>query len=440
MEKLFKLKAHGTNARTELIAGLTTFFAMAYIIFVNPNLLSQTGMDFNAVMVATCIASAIGCFLTAFVSNVPFAQAPGMGLNAFFTYSVCFGMGFTWQQGLAIVFISGVIFLIITISPLKKIIVKAIPTQLKSAIGAGIGLFLAVLGLINAGIINFDAGVPDMSNIIMGAPLLALIGILITALLVVFKVKGGIFIGIIVTTIIGIPLGVTQAPETLVNTGEVFQSFAGVVGQADFAGLATVGVLPVITAVISFFLVDMFDTIGTLIGASNAAGMLDDEGNLPGGDRALLADAIATCAGAMIGTSTVTTYVESSTGIEEGGRTGMVPFIVGILFIAFMFLAPIAGIIPSAATAPAVIIVGVFMMGGVMNINWKDLEIAIPCFLTIAMMPFAYSISDGIAFGFISYTIIKLVRGKGKEVSPVLYIISILFIIMYIVSFWPTAA
>lgn len=440
MEKLFKLKAHGTNARTELIAGLTTFFAMAYIIFVNPNLLSQTGMDFNAVMVATCIASAIGCFLTAFVSNVPFAQAPGMGLNAFFTYSVCFGMGFTWQQGLAIVFISGVIFLIITISPLKKIIVKAIPTQLKSAIGAGIGLFLAVLGLINAGIINFDAGVPDMSNIIMGAPLLALIGILITALLVVFKVKGGIFIGIIVTTIIGIPLGVTQAPETLVNTGEVFQSFAGVVGQADFAGLASVGVLPVITAVISFFLVDMFDTIGTLIGASNAAGMLDDEGNLPGGDRALLADAVATCAGALIGTSTVTTYVESSTGIEEGGRTGMVPFIVGILFIAFMFLAPIAGIIPSAATAPAVIIVGVFMMGGVMNINWKDLEIAIPCFLTIAMMPFAYSISDGIAFGFISYTIIKLVRGKGKEVSPVLYIISILFIIMYIVSFWPTAA
>ena len=440
MEKLFKLKAHGTNVRTELIAGLTTFFAMAYIIFVNPNLLSQTGMDFNAVMVATCIASAVGCFLTSFVSNVPFAQAPGMGLNAFFTYSVCFGMGFTWQQGLAIVFISGVIFLIITISPLKKIIVRAIPAQLKSAIGAGIGLFLAILGLINAGIINFDAGVPDMSNIIMGAPLLALIGILITALLVVFKVKGGIFIGIILTTIIGIPLGVTQAPETLVNTGEVFASFAGVVGQADFAGLATVGALPVITAVISFFLVDMFDTIGTLIGASHAAGMLDEEGNLPGGDRALLADAIATCAGAMLGTSTVTTYVESSTGIEEGGRTGMVPFIVGILFIAFMFLAPIAGIIPSAATAPAVIIVGVFMMSGVMNIDWKDFEIAIPCFLTIAMMPFAYSISDGIAFGFISYTIIKLVRGKGKEVSPVLYIISILFIIMYIVSFWPTAA
>lgn len=435
MERIFKLKAHGTTAKTEILAGFTTFFAMAYIIFVNPNFLSQTGMDFYAVLMATCVASAIGCFLTAFIANVPFAQAPGMGLNAFFTYSVCFGMGFTWQQGLAIVFISGLVFLIITVTPARKAVIKAIPMPLKAAIGAGIGLFLALIGLCDAGIIEFSSGVPDLTTeLLYGAPMLAIIGIVITMILLVLKVKGAIFIGIIATTLIGIPMGVSAVP-----TGEEMSTALASMNlasafQMDF-NLAAVGIIPAITAIFSFFLVDMFDTIGTLLGTAGNAGMLDEDGNFPGGDRALIADAIATCAGACLGTSTVTTYVESATGIEEGGRTGLTAVIVGILFIVFIFIAPIAKMIPMSAVCAAIVIVGVLMMGGVRQIDWKNLEEAIPCFLAIAIMPFAYSISDGIGWAFISWCIIKLVRGKGKEVSPILYIIAGLFIVMYLLMF-----
>ena len=435
MERIFKLKERGTNVRTEVLAGVTTFFAMAYIIFVNPNFLSATGMDFYAVLMATCVASAIGCFLTGFMANVPFAQAPGMGLNAFFTYSVCFGMGFTWQQGLAIVFISGLVFLIITITPARKAVIKAIPMPLKSAIGAGIGLFLAIIGLIDAGIIEFSTGVPDMSTeVLYGAPMLAIIGIVITMILLVLKVKGGIFIGIIATTLIGIPMGVTMIP-----TGEEMSTALASMNlasafQLDF-NLAAVGIIPAITAIFSFFLVDMFDTIGTLIGTANGAGMLDEDGNLPGGDRALIADAVATCVGATLGTSTVTTYVESATGIEEGGRTGLTSIVVGIMFIIFIFIAPVAKMIPMSAVCAAVVMVGVLMMGGVRDIDWRNLEEAIPCFLAIAIMPFAYSISDGIGWAFISWCIIKLVRGKGKEVSPILYIIAGLFVVMYLLMF-----
>ncbi len=432
MEKIFKLKARGTNVKTELIAALTTFFAMAYIIFVNPNMLSQTGMDFYAVVIATCVASAIGCLLTAFIANVPFAQAPGMGLNAFFTYTVCFGMGFTWQQALAIVLISGLLFLVVTITPLRKIVIAAIPAQLKSAIGAGIGLFLAIIGLVNAGVISFEAGIPAMASLTSGAPLLCILGILLTAILVVWKVKGGIFISIIVMTLIGIPMGVTQIPESISYAG-MFESFGQTVFAMDF-NFASVGVLAAVTAIISFFLVDMFDTVGTLIGTATNAGMTDKDGNFPEGDRALVADAVATCAGACIGTSTVTTYVESATGIEQGGKTGLTAFFVGIFFIIFMFLAPVAGIIPGAATAPALIIVGVFMLGGVKAIDWKDMEIAIPAFIALAAMPFTYSISNGIGLSFIAYVVIKVFRGKAKEVHPLLYIISILFIVMFILQ------
>ena len=321
MEKLFQLKKHNTNVRTEVIGGLTTFFAMAYIIFVNPNFLSQTGMDHTAVMLATCISAAIGCFLTAFMANVPFAQAPGMGLNAFFTYTICFGMGYTWQQGLAIVFISGLIFLAVSVSPIRKQIIDSIPAPLKAAISAGIGLFICLIGLLNAGIVTAGNNLLDLSNITSGPALLALI-----------------------------------------------------------------------------------------------------------------ADAVATCTGALMGTSTVTTFVESSTGISEGARTGLSSVVVGILFLLGCVLAPIAGIIPSAATAPALIIVGMFMIGNVAKIDWSDVEVALPCFLTIAMMPFAYSISDGIGFGFISYTLIKMARGKFKEVPVLLYILSALFVVMYILA------
>ena len=437
VEKLFKLKEHNTTVKTEIIAGITTFFAMAYIIFVNPNFLSQAGMDFNAVMMATCLAAALGTILTAFMANVPFAQAPGMGLNAFFTYSVCMGMGYTWQNALAIVMLSGLIFFAISVSPLRSKIIAAIPASLKSAISAGIGLFIALIGMFNVGIVRTtQAGLVELGSITGGTALVALIGLIITAVLMAYKVKGALFIGIIATTIVGIPFGVTTFPEKIAFYG--FNTLAPVFGKVfteGFSGLMSHGLLALITAIITFAICDCFDTVGTLIGTAKAAGMLDKDGNLPKGDKALIADSIATVCGAILGTSTVTTFVESSTGISEGGRTGLTSLVVGILFIlAAFFFGPIAGIIPGAATAPALIIVGVLMLGNAADINWKDIETAIPCFLTIALMPFAYSISDGIGFGFISYTLIKVARGKCKEVPIFLYVISVLFILKYILS------
>ncbi len=437
MEKLFKIQARGSTVRAEIIGGITTFFAMAYIIFVNPNYLSQTGMNFHAVMMATCLSSALGCFLTAFLANVPFAQAPGMGLNAFFTYTICFGMGYTWQQGLAIVLLSGILFLVITLTPFRSKLIASIPSFLKSAISAGIGLFIAFIGLLNSGIVvcfgeGTVGGYTDLGAVTSAAPLLAIIGIVITGILLAWKVKGAIFLGIIITTIIGIPMGVTSYTPDAFSFSVIGETF----GKLSFEGLASVqgGVLALITAILSFFIVDCFDTAGTLIGCAGNAGMLDKDGNLPGGDRAMIADAIATCTGALMGTSTVTTYVESSTGIQEGARTGLASVVVGILFALCTFLAPVAGIIPSAATAPALIIVGVFMLKGAASIDWSDFEIALPCFLTIAIMPFAYSISDGISFGFISYTLIKICRGKFKEVPVLMYILSAVFIAMYVLS------
>ena len=384
MEKLFKLKAHGTDVKTEIRAGITTFFAMAYIIFVNSNYLSMTGMNQTGVMVATCVSAAIGCLLTAFLANVPFCQAPGMGLNTFFTFTVCFGMGYTWEQALAIVFISGLLFLIVTVSPLRKKIIEAIPASLKAAISAGIGFFIALIGMFNVNIVTaFGTGVAgaytDMGSITKGAALLALIGLAITAILVAYRVKGAIFIGIIATTIIGIFMGQTTIPESF-TVAHIGQAFGEVAFKLDFSGaLSAGGVIPFLTAIITFAICDCFDTVGTLLGTAGNAGMLDENGNFPGGDRALIADAVAT-----------------------------------------------------AATAPALIIVGVFMMKGVLKIDWSDMETAIPCFLTIAMMPFAYSIADGIGFGIISYTLIKLARGKAKEVPVLMYILSVLFILSYV--------
>ncbi len=440
MDKFFKISERGSTLRTEIIGGLTTFFAMAYIIFVNSGMLSATGMDKNGVLLATCVSAAIGCFLTALLANVPFAQAPGMGLNAFFTYTVCFSMGYTWQEALAIVLISGVLFLIIAVSPLRSKIISAIPNFLKSAISAGIGLFIAFIGILNVGLVGFGSGVPALQflvddgagNMVANtAGILALIGLLITAILMAYKVKGAIVVGILVTTLIGLPLGETHLPDAITLSGI---SLGTVAFKMDFGGLMAKGLLPLVTAVISFALVDCFDTIGTLIGTAKNANMTDKNGNLPGGDRALIADAIATCCGACLGTSTVTTFVESSTGISEGARTGLSSIVVGVLFLIACLLAPVAGIIPPAATAPALIIVGVLMIKGATEVNWSDFEEACPAFLTIAMMPFAYSISDGIGFGFISYSIIKLARGKGKEVPPLVYVIAALFIAKYVLN------
>lgn len=434
MEKLFQLRENKTNVKTEVIAGVTTFFAMAYIIFVNPNYLSATGMDPTAVMVATCVSAAIGCFLTAFLANVPFAQAPGMGLNTYFAFTLCGSMGYTWQQALTIVFISGLLFLVVTISPLRSKIIASIPGCLKKAISAGIGMFICLVGMINAGIVQCfgpeGGSYTDLGMITQGAALLAVIGLLITGVMIAIEVKGAIFIGIIITTAIGIPMGVTVIPETFTMSG--IANISQTMFKFDFGGIFAMGILPLITAIVSFAIVDMFDTVGTLIGTAGNAGMLDKDGNLPGGDRALVADAMATCIGACLGTSTVTTFVESSTGIQAGGRTGLTSLTTGALFLIAVLLAPIAGIVPGAATAPALIIVGVYMMKGATEVNWADFEEALPCFLTIVMMPFAYSISDGIGAGFIFYTLLKVFRGKAKEVPVLIYILSALFVLMYI--------
>ena len=441
MDKFFKISERGSSVRAEIVGGVTTFFAMAYIIFVNPGLLSQTGMNSNGVMLATCISAAVGCLLTALLANAPFAQAPGMGLNAFFTFTVCFNMGYTWQEALAIVLLSGILFLVISVSPLRSKIISSIPGFLKSAISAGIGLFIAFIGLLNVKLVGFGAGVPALQflvddgtgNMVANtAGILTIIGLLITAILMAYKVKGAIVIGIIITTIIGFPMGETHLPDAI--TMSVFKDLGEVAFKLDIPGVMAKGILPLVTAVISFALVDCFDTVGTLIGTAKNAGMTDKNGNLPGGDRALIADAIATCCGACLGTSTVTTFVESSTGISEGARTGLSSIVVGVLFLLACLLAPVAGIIPSAATAPALIIVGVLMIKGATDVNWGDFEEACPAFLTIAMMPFAYSISDGIGFGFISYSIIKLARGKAKEVPVLVYIIAALFVLKYILT------
>ncbi len=443
MDKFFKITERGSTVRTEIVGGLTIFFAMAYIIFVNPNMLQATGMDFYAVMLATCLSAAIGCFLTALLANAPFAQAPGMGLNAFFTYTVCFSMGYSWQQGLAIVLMSGILFLIVSLSPLRRHLISAIPGFLKSAISAGIGLFIAFIGLLNVKLVGFGSGVPALqfkvldeatgSMVVNSAGILCLIGLLITAVLLAYKIKGAIFIGIIVTTIIGIPMGLTSYTPYDDFSFAVLRETAG---KLSFGGLTAVegGALTLVTAVVSFFLVDCFDTVGTLIGTAANAGMLDRKGNLPGGDRALIADAVATCTGSLLGTSTVTTFVESSTGIAEGARTGLSSLVVGFLFLLSCIFAPFALIVPSAATAPALIIVGIYMLKGAVDVDWGDFEQACPAFLTIAVMPFAYSISDGIGFGFISYTIIKLCRGKAKEIQPLVYVIAGLFILKYILG------
>ncbi|MCI8438638.1 MAG: NCS2 family permease [Oscillospiraceae bacterium] len=455
MDKFFKISERGSTFRAEIVGGITTFFAMAYIIFVNPSTLcvnladaanpfypAMPGELWAPVLVATCVSAAIGCCLTALLANVPFAQAPGMGLNAFFTYTVCLGMGYTWQEGLAIVLLSGILFLAIAVSPLRSKIIASIPAFLKNAISAGIGLFIAFIGLLNVNLISISGAVPALNfsymdgdvKVINMAGLLCIIGLLVTAILMCFKIKGAIVIGIVVTTLIGLPMGVTVIPDSITTEGI---TLAPLFMKLNLGGVMEKGLLPLITAVISFALVDCFDTVGTLIGTATNAGMTDRHGNLPGGDRALVADAVATCCGACLGTSTVTTFVESSTGISEGTRTGLSSLVVGVLFLLAIPLAPVASIIPSAATAPALIIVGVLMMKSAASITWDDFECAVPAFLTISMMAFAYSISDGIGFGFISYSIIKVARGKAKEVPALVYIIAVLFVLKYILTNMP---
>ena len=459
---LFRLKENQTTVRTEVVAGLTTYFTMAYIIFVNPSILAKAGMDYNSVLVATCLAAALGTLLMAFLANYPFAQAPGMGLNAFFTFAVVLQNGFTWQQGLAIVFISGVLFILLTLTGARSAVVEALPYSIRYAIPAGIGLFITLIGFNNAGLVRVNQGpivdiilsaetleagalveqisrapaqILEMASFRSPSVLLAGIGLLVIAVLYARRVPGAILFSIVLTTLIGIPLGATPVPDSFSFTDI---HLGDTLFQLDFAGLfeRDDSVLSVLTTlvvvIISFSLVDLFDTIGTLIGTADKGGFLDKDGRLPRMKRSLLADALATTFGALVGTSTVTTYIESNAGIAAGGRTGLTALVVGVLFLLSIFLAPVAGMVPAAATAPALILVGMLMMQSVQRIDFADFENALPAFLTIVLMPFTYSIANGIAAGIIFYVVIKLVRGKAKEVPFALYLMAGLFVVKFI--------
>lgn len=428
LERQFKLKEHGTDVKTEILAGLTTFMTMAYILAVNPGMLSETGMDIGGVFTATAVSSAIACFMMALLANYPFALAPGMGLNAFFTYSVVFGMSRSWQFALTAVFIEGVIFILLSFFHVREAIFDSIPMNLKKAVSVGIGLFIALIGFVNAGIVVPGEGtIVDLGQLTTRGPILSLIGLIITGFLLAKKVKGALFFGIIITTLIGIPLGITNLPEGgFLGIFSLPPSVRDVAFKFEWSNVFTWDMLIVM---FSFLFVDIFDTIGTLIGVASKADMLDEEGKLPKVKQALLADAIGTVVGASLGTSTVTTYVESASGVAEGGRTGLTSFTTGILFLLALILSPLFLMIPGEATAPALIIVGLFMMSPIKEIDLTDFTEAIPAFLTIVMMPFVYSIAQGIVFGMVSYAVLKTLTGRYKEVSITMYILAVLFVL-----------
>ncbi|PKM89865.1 MAG: guanine permease [Firmicutes bacterium HGW-Firmicutes-12] len=468
MEKFFKLQENGTKVSTEIIAGFTTFFAMSYIIFVNPAILSLTGIPWGAVFIATIIASAVGTLIMGLFANVPYALAPGMGLNAFFTYTVVFALGFSWQQALSMVFICGIINIILTVTKIRKAIIKSIPSGLQNAIGGGIGIFIAYIGIKNAGLLNFisdpgtyimlDGGtvisnssaVPGLVTMNNPTVLLAIIGLILMVVLLVLKVRGAILLGIIATTIIGIPMGVVNLSSigltsnistSFAELGTVFGSIFTSAGISSlFADAAKIPL--VLITIFAFSLSDIFDTIGTFIGTGRKTGIFTEEdiktletssGFNSKMDKALFADSIATSMGAIVGTSNTTTYIESAAGIGTGGRTGLTSVVTALLFIAAIALAPVAGIVPAAATAPALIVVGIMMMSAFKEIEWNDMDEAIPAFFAGVFMAFCYNISYGIAAGFIFYCLIKLTKRQISEVHPILLVSTLLFILNFIV-------
>ncbi len=431
LEKLFKLREHNTNVKTEVIAGLTTFMTMAYIIIVNPSILSAAGMDMPALITATCLASGLATILMAFLANYPFALAPGMGLNAFFAFTVVGAMGYSWQLALTAVFVEGIIFIIMSFFKVREAIIDSIPMNLKYAVSVGIGLFISFIGLVNAGIVKAGEGtVVSLGDIKSMPVILALIGLVFTGVLLYKNVKGALFIGIIVTTILGIIMGVAKLPTSIIQAPPSLAPIALAPLSVSWAEVFSPKFLVVI---FTFLFVDIFDTVGTVIGVSSKAKLLDKDGKLPRASQVLLTDAIGTTFGALLGTSTVTTYVESASGVAEGGRTGLTALTTGLLFILALFFSPLFLIVPSAATAPALILVGLFMMEPITKVNLHDFTEAIPAFLAIVMMPFAYSIAEGIVFGMLGYTLLKLLTGKAKEVSLTMYILSAIFLIRFIV-------
>ena len=447
MDKLFHLKQNGTNVKTEIVAGLTTFFAMAYLIVVNPSILSQTGMEWGAVFLATIIASIIGTLIMGLFANVPYAQAPGMGLNAFFTYTVCFGLGFTWQQAMSMVFLCGLINILLTVTKIRKYIIKAIPHSLQNAIGGGIGIFVAYIGLLNVGIISFDSGVPALATLDQPAFWLFLIGLALIIVLQVLHVKGAILIGIVAATLLGIPMGVTS-PQDTVSFTEACKALPTTV----FAIFKPEGLVSLFTdaaklplaliTIFSFSITDTFDTIGTFIGTGRKSGIFSAEdekametnaGFKSKMDKALFADATATSIGALFGTSNTTTYVESAAGIGAGGRTGLTSVVVAICFAISAFLSTFISAIPYAATAPALVIVGIMMLSSFKEINWTDFSDAVPAFFAGLFMALCYSISYGIGFGFITYCLVKVCKKQAKEIHPILWVVTGLFILNFVV-------
>ena len=457
MEKFFKLKENGTDVKTEIIAGITTFMTMAYILAVNPNILAEAGMDRGAVFTATAVAAFLGTALMALLANYPFALAPGMGLNAYFTYSVVLGMGYSWQTALTAVFVEGIIFIALSVTNVREAIFNAVPKNLKSAVSVGIGLFIAFIGLQNAKIVIggktlvqlFSLGGYNKVHGVEGViatgndagitVLIAIIGVIITALLVVKEVKGNILLGILATWILGIIAQLTglYVPNPALGLLSVLPDFSNglsipsigpVLFKLEFDKIMSLNFVVVMFA---FLFVDLFDTIGTLIGVSTKAGMLDKDGKLPNIRGALLADAVPTTAGAMLGTTTVTTFVESASGVAEGGRTGLTAMTTAVLFAVSLLLSPIFLAIPSFATAPALIVVGFYMFSNVVHIDFSDMTEAIPCYICIVAMPLFYSISEGISMGIISYVFINACTGRTKKVTPLMYILSILFILKY---------
>ena len=453
MEKFFHLKENHTDAKTEVMAGITTFMTMAYILAVNPNILSAAGMDAKAVLIATSLAAFVGTMLMAFLANYPFALAPGMGLNAYFAYTVVLSMGYSWQMALLAVFVEGIVFIVLSLTNVREDIFNAIPLTLKSAVSVGIGLFVAFVGLQNAKlIVNSDSTLltyqhfkgETFHSVGIGA-LLTLIGVLLIAVMLIKNVKGAILYGIILTWVLGIICELTgiYVPDaeagmySVIPTAFVsfdFSSLGNTFGQVFNLDFTNFNIGNFIVVMFAFLFVDLFDTLGTLIGVASKADMLDEEGKLPRIKGALLADAIATSAGAVLGTSTTTTYVESASGVTEGGRTGLTAATTAVLFLLASIFSPLFLTIPSFATAPALIVVGFYMMGAVVKINFDDMTDAIPAFLTILVMPLAYSISEGIAIGVVSWTLINLLSGKAKEkkITPLMYVLTVLFILKYI--------
>ena len=430
LEKKFRLSERKTDVKTELMAGFTTFMTMSYILAVNPQMLSQTGMDKGGVFTASVIASIVAMVCMAFLANLPFGLAPGMGLNAFFTFTVVKTLGYTWQFALTAVFLEGIVFLILSLFKVREMIFDAIPINLKKAVSCGIGLFIALVGLVNSGIILQGEGtVLQLGNLLSRESVVFIVGLFIIALLLAREIKGALMYGILASTILALILGVSKyqggSPITLPP------SLAPVAFKIQFDKIFT---FDMFTVVFTFLFVDIFDTVGTLVGVSAKAGMLDEQGKLKEASPALLADAIGTTAGALLGTSTVTTFVESASGVAEGGRTGLTALSTAFFFFLSLFLFPVFGMIPAQATGPALVIVGLFMLSSIKEIDFYDYSEAIPAFITIIAMPFCYSIAEGISFGMISYVLIKLLAGKRKDVSVLMYILAIVFVLRII---WP---